>query len=140
MRRPQASANSRGGIHDLFIGRHRGDVSRRYTPSVTRVAYIVTASLPEQATLDRYVAWLHPSHTALVQQAGATKAEVIVLSDPPLHVQARYEFTDQPALDRYLRDHAPRLRAEGLAAFPLSSGITFRREIGTILASTRDVG
>ncbi len=97
------------------------------------VAYTVTASLPDAATRDRYLAWLHPAHTAAVVAAGAQSASVVKLSEPPLQVQVRYQFADEHTLETYLRDHAPALRADGLKAFPPHSGVTFRREVGVLL-------
>ena len=60
---------------------------------------------------------------------------VVKVTDPaaPLEVASIYTFPSREAFDGYLRDHAPRLRSEGLARFGPQSGVTFRRQIGTIL-------
>jgi hypothetical protein len=46
--------------------------------------------------------------------------------------QIRYKAADRETLDRYLADHAPRLRAEVAELFP--AGITFSRRILDLLA------
>jgi hypothetical protein len=98
------------------------------------VAYTVTATLPDQTTVERYLAWLTQGHVQQVVAGGASSALVIRLSDPPLSVQSRYQFPTPEAYQGYLRDHAPRLRAEGLALFGPHNGVVFRRELGTIVS------
>jgi len=100
---------------------------------MARVAYTVTATLPDEPTRDRYERWLTGGHVQQVVEGGASSALVVRLSDPPMSVQSRYEFPSDAAYQGYLRDHAPRLRAEGLALFGPGSGVVFRREVGTIL-------
>ena len=101
---------------------------------MARVAYTVTATLPDEPTRDRYEQWLMGGHVQAVVAAGASFAQVIRLTDRPLTVQTRYEFTSEAAYEGYLLDHAPRLRAEGLAAFgDVKPAVIFRREVGTIL-------
>lgn len=100
---------------------------------MTRVAYTVTATLPDEPTRDSFVAWLLAGHVDQVRAGGADVARVVQLTDPPLGVQCRYEFPSEEAFERYLRVHAPALRAEGVARFGSVSGVTFRREVGTIL-------
>jgi hypothetical protein len=100
---------------------------------MARVAYTVTASLPDTPTRDLYEAWLLGGHVEQVRAGGAETAQVVRLSEPPMAVQTRYEFASEAAFERYLRDHAPALRADGLARFGSLSGVSFRREVGTIL-------
>ncbi len=100
---------------------------------MARVAYTVTAILPDTPTRDLYEAWLLGGHVQQVLAGGAEAAQVVRLSEPPLAVQSRYEFASEGAFERYLQDHAPALRADGLARFGSVSGVTFRREVGTIL-------
>lgn len=47
----------------------------------------------------------------------------------PARFRTSYQARSQTELDRYLREHAPRLRAEFEAEFP--SGVTLTREIWT---------
>ncbi|MBK9187452.1 MAG: DUF4286 family protein [Phycisphaerales bacterium] len=105
------------------------------------IAYTVTATLPDTRTRDEYVAWLQEGHLAQVIQGGAATAAILLLTDPasPIRVQTRYTFSSPEALDRYVRDHAPALRADGLARFPPARGVAFAREIATILPSSGHV-
>jgi len=71
-------------------------------------------------------------------QGGATAVR-IVLPDrendaAPAVVETQYVFPSRKALDGYLRDHAPALRADGLKHFPPESGVTFSRQIAEIAA------
>lgn len=102
--------------------------------SAKKVAYTVTAILPDSATLAEYVEWLAEGHVAHVIAAGALSGQIIRLTDPaqPLSVEVRYLFPTQASLEAYLAQHAPRLRAEGLARFPLERGIRFSRAVGTV--------
>jgi len=97
--------------------------------------YMVTASLPDEDTRRAYLEWLQDGHLDQVKQGGANSAMLVKVTDPaaPLEVASIYTFPSREAFDGYLRDHAPRLRSEGLARFGPQSGVTFRRQIGTIL-------
>ncbi len=70
-------------------------------------------------------------HLADVCAAGAQSAELIV---DGLRCETRYTFADRAAFDAYERDHAPRLRDEGLQRFPLSLGLTYSRTTGKRVA------
>ncbi len=102
-----------------------------------RIAYTVRATLPTAAAAAAYAAWLLDGHVQAVLAAGASDAAVIRLDAPPdatgWPVEARYAFADRAGYDRYVREHAPRLRAEGLARFGPESGIAFQRTVGEIL-------
>jgi hypothetical protein len=100
---------------------------------MARVAYTVTATLPDEPTRDSYLAWLLGGHLEAVRQGGADVAYAVRLTEPPLGVQCRYEFPSEETFDRYVREYAPALRADGLARFGSIPGVTFRREVGTIL-------
>lgn len=85
---------------------------------------------------ERYLHWLVTDHMAKVMHAGAFRAEAVLLDAEAgaaeRSVEARYGFLSRAALDAYLRDGAPALRAEGLAAFPVELGVRFDRSIGLI--------
>ncbi|HYE02477.1 MAG TPA: DUF4286 family protein [Phycisphaerales bacterium] len=106
-------------------------------PPDHRIAYSVTATLPDQASADRYVAWLGSGHVAAVIAAGARSGLIVRLDpeprDPRRRVRTWYLFASRAALEAYLRDHAPRLRAEGLAQFGPETGVAFAREIGAVV-------
>jgi len=44
--------------------------------------------------------------------------------------EIRYEFESRKAFETYEANHAPRLREEGLAKFPLTLGLEYQRSIG----------
>lgn len=111
------------------------------SPHDRGVQYSVLATLPTQALRDQYRDWLAHGHVQDVVAAGARAAMVVVLdadpSAPPAwRVLAVYRFPSQAALDRYLRDDAPRLRAQGLALFGPPTGVTFSRWSGPIIFET----
>lgn len=97
------------------------------------VYYAVTATLPDLATRDEFVHWLRTGHVQDVLRGGAVRAEIIVL-DPEadrLAVKAVYAFPDRTTFERYVAEHAPRLRAEGVAKFGSRPGVSFIRELGS---------
>jgi hypothetical protein len=102
---------------------------------MTAIAYAVTASLPDEATRDRYIAWLRSGHLDEVIKAGAEAAVIVIVEEPstPPQVQTRYTFRTRDAYERYIAHHAPGLRAEGLKLFPPTSGVSFSRTMGRIL-------
>jgi len=99
------------------------------------IAYTVIATLPDEPTRSEYVAWLESEHVNLVVKAGAHTAMIVRVEDPvaPPQVEARYIFTTRQEFERYIRDSAPALRAEGLKRFPAQRGIRFERRIGAVV-------
>lgn len=99
------------------------------------IAYTVTATLPDERVCSAYVEWLQDGHVDAVIGAGAHSAMIVRLEDPPLpiRVQTRYIFSTREALDRYLREHAPGLREDGLRRFGPETGVSFAREIGRVV-------
>jgi hypothetical protein len=75
---------------------------------------------PEPEILSEFEAWLEDHVDAMLRLPGFTGASIHKARDPdsgnPLRV-VRYGLTDQAALDRYLAEEAPRMRAEGMARF-----------------------
>ena len=83
------------------------------------VVYEVNLAV-EQALLAEYRAWLVAHVAEIVALPGFTGASTWDVVDPPApagHAQlcVQYALRDAAALEAYLRDHAPRLRADGLA-------------------------
>lgn len=108
----------------------------------SRLAYTVHASFEggDPHVVDRWIDWLREEHLLDVCRAGALAATVVRLDvdeGQPPRCEARYVFASRSAFATYERDHAPRLRAEGLARFPPALGIRYRRSVGRIMA-TRD--
>jgi hypothetical protein len=99
------------------------------------IAYTVSARCPSPEVAQRFISWLQGGHVSEVCQAGALSGQVILHDLPPGEppiVEVRYLFPDRAALARYLADHAPRLRAEGLKGFGPDSGVTFSRSTGGV--------
>jgi hypothetical protein len=97
------------------------------------IAYTVRCEFDDPAVAERYIAWLVEGHLADVIAAGASAATLVRLDGTPIACEARYRFPSREAFERYERDHAPRLRAEGLARFPLALGQRYARSVGTVV-------
>lgn len=74
------------------------------------------------AAHDDYRTWLGEHVAEILALPGFTGAKVFEVLDPPasagrVGLCVQYALKDQAALDDYLRDHAPRLRADGMARF-----------------------
>lgn len=85
------------------------------------VVYEVNLTL-EAGLLREYRAWLGAHVAEIVDLPGFTGAEVWDVNDPPppagyVQLCVQYRLRDHAALEDYLRDHAPRLRADGVARF-----------------------
>lgn len=103
----------------------------------TPIAYTVIGLFDDSAVADEWLAWLVNGHLAEVCDGGASAAEAVRLDrEPgqPLRIEARYHFPSREVFDAYLRDHAPRLREDGLQRFPTSRGIAYERTVGEVLA------
>ena len=99
------------------------------------IAYTVVASLPSRELREQYIGWLTGGHTAEVIKGGADSAVVLRVDHEESGAwvaEARYTFASRAALETYLRDYAPGLRADGLRRFGPDSGVTFRRSVGEI--------
>jgi hypothetical protein len=107
---------------------------------MARVLYAVTATLPDRATLEEYVAWLEDGHVDHVIKGGAHSAMIVRL-DPqargggagPFRVETQYVFATRELFEQYEARHAPALRADGLKRFPPARGVTMERRIGEIV-------
>lgn len=107
-----------------------------------KIVYTVSATLPDHATADQFIAWLagpDPSgargHAADVIRGGAESATVVRLDTPPdqpPQVEIHYTFPSREAFDRYVRDIAPALRAEGQQLFGPDRGIQYGRRQGQV--------
>ncbi len=89
-----------------------------------------------EGTAQRWLEWLIDQHLADVLAAGAASADVVRWDGEPLTLEVRYTFASRAAFNQYEQEHAPRLRAEGIAKFPPSElGLIYRRQTGDIVAS-----
>ena len=100
-----------------------------------QVWYCVTAKFTDASVRDEYLAWLGGGHMAAVVQGGALSARAVVLEGPELRVATQYFFADSEAFERYVREFAPALRADGAARFPAQRGVIFERLLGDVALS-----
>jgi hypothetical protein len=96
--------------------------------------YEVRAMMSDARTADEWLSWMRDKHLADVVTAGARRGRVVRLDDSPLSFAAQYEFADRAVFERYLQDHAPRLRAEGLARF--GDRVQYKRSSGDIVCAS----
>lgn len=87
----------------------------------TRVVYEVDLDL-EAAIAADYVAWLQAHVREILALPGFLEARVSQVEEPAAEPDrawlcVHYVLRDAAALEAYLRDHAPRLRAEGQVRF-----------------------
>jgi len=84
-----------------------------------RITYEVTLE-PDPAILRDFEAWLEYHADDMIALPGFTGATIHKAEDPETGAAlriVRYELEDRAALDRYLEEFAPRMRAEALARF-----------------------
>jgi hypothetical protein len=99
---------------------------------MAEIAYTVFVTLPDGALAEEWLRWLREGHVEAVLAGGATAAEVVALDQPAHCYEVRYRFASREAYDRYERESAPRLRAEGLRLFPVEKGVAYRRSVGVV--------
>jgi hypothetical protein len=104
-------------------------------PTPRAVVYEVNLDL-DAAIRDDYLAWLDAHIAEICALPGFTGAQRFEVIDPAaaagrISLCVQYALRDKAALDAYLRDHAPRLRAEGVAKF----GDRFRASRRVLVAS-----
>lgn len=83
------------------------------------VVYEVSVEIDHAIRAD-YLAWLGPHVAEIVALPGFTGAEAFEVDAPPPGRACfcmRFGLADDDALAAYLREHAPRLRADGIARF-----------------------
>ncbi|KRD77009.1 DUF4286 family protein [Lysobacter sp. Root983] len=85
------------------------------------VVYEVNLDL-DAAIADDYRAWLGPHTREILALPGFLDARIHTQLDPPaepgrVRLSVRYRLDRQESLDAYVRDHAPRMRADAVARF-----------------------
>jgi Domain of unknown function (DUF4286) len=96
------------------------------------VLYIVTAEIDESDVAAHWLQWIKGGHLQAVMAGGASNATVYQTAaeaGAPVRIEVHYRFGSTDGLQHYLNETAPRLRAEGLAAFPPASGVRLSRRI-----------
>jgi len=86
------------------------------------IAYEVNLDVDEDV-FAAFRAWLGEHVQHMLALPGFVAAEILERTDPLPPTGRRslctiYRLTDAAALERYLREDAPRMRAEGLQRFP----------------------
>lgn len=94
--------------------------------------YTVTAQFTDEAVAKEYLAWLTHGHLAQVLDGGALEARLVTLG--PTSLQVHYLFSSAEAFARYEAGPAIALRADGVAKFPASRGVTMSRSSGAVVA------
>ncbi len=97
------------------------------------ISYTVACTFDEQDVAKRWLAWLYGEHLADVCAGGATSAEVLRMDGASIHYEIRYLFPSRAAFELYEKEHAPRLREEGLRLFPLELGLAYTRTVGEVV-------
>jgi antibiotic biosynthesis monooxygenase (ABM) superfamily enzyme len=85
------------------------------------LVYEVTIEV-EPSIRSSYEAWLRPHVAEILALPGFTGAEILEVVEPRaddgwIAIRTQYRLVDRTALDAYLSEHAPRLRADGMARF-----------------------
>ena len=96
-------------------------------------AYTVRIDFDDPAVLRDTLAWLRDRHVSDVLAAGARAADLVLL-DGAHAIEIRYRFASREAFEAYERDHAPRLRSDGLS-FLAGRTARFTRTTGPIVAA-----
>ena len=97
-----------------------------------KISYTVTVTFSDRTLVEHWLDWLKNGHVADVLAGGASDAEIIELEGSSLSYEVRYHFPSREAFANYEKEHAPRLRAEGLVRFPVDKGIAYRRSVGVV--------
>ena len=97
------------------------------------IAYTVKCTSADEEKTAAWLAWLRGGHMQEVIASGASSAEIIRIDGTPGTYEVRYIFPDRRTYDSYIREHAPRLRADGLKRFPPEDGFSYDRTTGEII-------
>ena len=98
--------------------------------------YVVACRFAEGANdvATQWLKWICEKHLSEVLQSGALSAEVLQDSSSANQFEIHYRFASAADFARYERDHALRLRADGLTRFPLSLGLEYQRRVAEQIA------
>lgn len=103
---------------------------------MSAVLYEVTLRVHPPAA-DAFAAWLRGHVAEMLSLPGFVDATVARVREPATDDAVvyccTYRLRDPAALDAYLRDHAPRMREDGLRRFP--GGFTATRRVLEVLAA-----
>jgi Domain of unknown function (DUF4286) len=100
------------------------------------IVYEVRISV-DRAIADDYRAWLDSHIREILTLPGFDRAELLAEDDDQGHRvwTVRYHLENRVALELYLKDHAPRMRAEGVRRF--GDSVTTTRRVLELLTDYR---
>jgi hypothetical protein len=87
------------------------------------LSYEVTIELEDASLADALERYMVEKHVAEVLATGCFAAGRFERSTPGVY-RSRYDVVSQNDLDRYLAEHAPRLRADFVEHFPAALHVT----------------
>jgi hypothetical protein len=93
------------------------------------VTYEITAEVALEIT-DRYERYMREHHIPDLLRTGCFSGASLSMSGPGRY-RVRYEAASEEALERYLTEHAERLRADFAEHLP--SGVRIDREVWNVL-------
>ncbi|MFK7985161.1 MAG: DUF4286 domain-containing protein [Sandaracinaceae bacterium] len=94
--------------------------------------YTVIIELPSAEFTDELLRWLEDDHLQEVCDAGAERAEAVLLDSPDRIVECRYWFASRDAFARYEAGPAEALRADGRDRFGPERGVRMSRTTGDV--------
>jgi hypothetical protein len=94
------------------------------------ISYEVTALVADEERYEAFERFMTDTHIPAVLATGAFVSAEFSRSSPGRY-RIRYDAPGRDLLDGYLKEHAPRLRAESTAEFP--DGVEFTREEWEVL-------
>jgi len=100
----------------------------------TMLSYEVTMQLESSALTDALETYMRDQHVAAVFATGCFLDAHFEQSAPGVY-RSRYSVASQEDLDRYVAEHAPRLRADFIEHFP--EGVRLTRAVLNQLAGFR---
>jgi hypothetical protein len=95
------------------------------------VIYTVAVEFSDPQVGDEWLAWLRRKHLRDVLDAGALRATAMQVDRQ--HYEIHFRFKNRAAYDRYIADHAPRLREESGREFPLERGLKYSRHVADVV-------
>jgi len=95
---------------------------------IARLSYEVTIHLDDPSLADALERYMIDTHLADVFASGCFVDAQFERADD---YRTRYTVASQADLDRYVSDHAPRMRADFIAHFP--TGLTVTRAVWSTL-------
>lgn len=94
-------------------------------------SYTVRCQIDDPKVAQSWLDWLVREHVQDVITAGAEAAEIFQMDQSTFEI--RYRFKSRQSFEHYEQNHAPHLRAQGLAKFPLELGLEYSRSTGRCL-------